>query len=296
MMKGYAIDKSLPLRAAVADTLMVAKPAIVALVLVSVLTGIYLAGRGLAGGGPVIWTLLGVGAATAGAAMLNNYIDRDIDRLMERTSTRALASGLLRPLSVLAAGTSLVLASMVVLGVFVNTITAILTMSAVFIYVVLYTGFLKRRTPLANQIGGLAGALPPVLGYVSVTGTLDMKAGALFLIMALWQQPHALSLAILHREDYRRASIPVVPVVKGLRGTKRRILAYAVLLLPAGVLPVLFSMAGPFYLYVSLVLGIAYVAISLRSLYEREGSEGLLFFYSIVYLTLLFTAMVVDIV
>jgi protoheme IX farnesyltransferase len=244
----------------------------------------------------VSWTLLGITLATAGSAILNNYTDRDIDRLMDRTSSRALAARLVSKNYALITGLVFVTLSIVIMMAHVNTITALLTAVAIIGYVVLYGMVLKRRSSFANQIGGLAGALPPVIGYTAVTGTLDIKTLLLFLIMAFWQQPHALSLALKYKDDYARASIPVIPVAKGVFSTKLRIAVYTFGLLPVTILPYIVGMAGHLYLFAALSLGVLYLFLAIRFLLSKRECDMSLFFYSIVYLTLLFAALVVDLI
>jgi protoheme IX farnesyltransferase len=293
-MRDYALHTDVAVRGGLRDYFVLAKPGIVALVLVSALTGIFLGSRGAADSALILMALLGIGTATAGAAVLNNYFDRDIDPLMERTSGRALAKGTIAPASALMLGSALVAASVPLLAIGVNPLTAGLTMLAVFTYVVLYGMVLKRRSPAANQIGGLSGALPPVLGYAAVTGSVGVEALILFAIVAIWQQPHALSLALKYRADYAKASIPVIPVAKGVPATKWRIFFYTVLLLPASAMPYLTGVAGQWYLATAIVAGLVYLALSTRFLASRRSCDMFLFFYSIVYLTLLFSSMVLD--
>ena len=302
-MRSYALDKAVTQRSLLADYLVLAKPGIVGLVLVSTLTGMYLggAGGGAGGGGGAVldmsllfWTLAGVGLSTAGACVLNNFLDRDIDSLMERTSQRALPSGSIPPANALVAGTVLPALGLSILVTRVNLVTATLTFAAVITYVVLYGMFLKRTTHHANQVGGIAGALPPLMGYAAVTGTLTVEALVLFAIVTLWQQPHALSLALKYRDQYRGAGIPAVPVVKGVHSTKKKILAYTAALVPASFLPWALEMAGSLYLAAALASGAVYLGLGVRFLISRRDHSMFLFFYSVIYLTVLFTALVVD--
>ena len=295
-MRSYALDRSLADRSNLTDYIVLMKPAIVGLVLVSTLTGMYIGGRGAVELSVALWTLAGVGLATAGSAVLNNYIDRDIDRLMPRTSGRALAKGSIDAEYALIFGTLLVGLSMSILLNRVGVLTASLTAVAVFTYLVLYGLILKRRTPFANQIGGLAGALPPVLGLTAVTGALSVEALILFAIVALWQQPHALSLALKYRADYARASIPVIPVAKGVRATKLRIVLYTLMLVPVTAMLFLTGTAGLLYLATALVLGGGWLFLSIRFLRSERLCDMFLFFYSILYLTLVFSVLVFDMV
>ncbi len=291
---GTEAIRAVPFRGVLSDYITLMKPGIVGLVLVSTLSGIYLASGGMVDPALLIWTLLGVGCATAGSAVLNNYTDRDIDPLMKRTSGRALARGTISESNALWFGLVLVALSMAILVPRVNVLTAVLTATATFTYVVLYGMILKRTTPFANQIGGLSGALPPVLGWTAVTGTLGLEASALFLMMAIWQQPHALSLALKYRDDYKKASIPVVPVACGVDSTKLRILLYCIALLPVSTLPYFLGTSGPIYLGLVLLMGTIYIGLSLRFHLSKRSYSMFLFFYSIIYLTVIFTAMVLN--
>ncbi|MFQ5442265.1 MAG: heme o synthase [Thermodesulfobacteriota bacterium] len=293
-MREYAIERALPHKNILADYFVLMKPGIVALVVVSALTGMYLGSRLQADLTVVFWAMVGIGLSTAASAVLNNYFDRDIDRLMERTASRALAAGTIAPGRALTFAVVLLGFALSLLLVRVNILTAVLTAGAVFIYVVLYGLILKRRSPMANQIGGLAGALPPVLGYAAVTGSINIEAVTLFLLVAIWQQPHALSLALKYRDQYRAAGVPVVPVAKGVRATKVRIFLYTLLLMPVSVLPWLYGMAGTLYLTSVLAAGALYIVLSARFLKSEEKFNMTLFFYSIIYLTALLLAMVVD--
>jgi protoheme IX farnesyltransferase len=295
-MRTHVLSRVLPARLPITEYFLLAKPGIVALVLVATLTGVYLANVGLPDGGLLFWTLTGIALATAGSAILNNYTDRDIDCLMDRTSSRALAAELVSKNYALITGLVFVALSLVVMMAFVNSLTALLTGIAIVGYVVLYGMVMKRRTSFANQIGGLAGALPPVIGYTAVTGSLDMKTLLLFLIMAIWQHPHALSLALKYKEDYAKASIPVIPVAKGVYATKLRIAVYTFCLLPVTILPYIIGMAGQIYLFVALSLGIVYLFLAFKFLFSDRECDMFLFFYSIIYLTLLFSSLVVDLI
>ncbi len=295
-MKDYALENTIPGRYAIGDYAILAKPGIVSLVLMSTLTGLCIGSRGLPDLWLTFWVMVGVGLATAGSAVLNNYVDRDIDRLMARTQVRALAVEAFSPRNTVITGILLAAAGVLFLSLFVNNLSAVLTAGAVLGYVLLYTILLKRRTSFANQIGGIAGALPPAIGYVAVTQGLDIHALILFVIVAIWQQPHALSIALKYKDEYAKACIPVVPVAKGVRSTKLRIVAYTVLLLPVSILPYLYGTAGTIYLAVSALLTIFYLALAVRFLLSRRECDMFLFFYSIVYITVLFAAIVLDMV
>ncbi len=279
--------------------LVIAKPGIVSLVIVSALGGLYLGGATFAssseaGFNLVLATLVGLAIATAGSAMLNNYIDRDIDQLMERTQKRGLAAGIIKPNHALIVALSFVVIGVSIHMVFVNTITAIATLSAVFGYVVVYTLWMKRRSPWANQVGGIAGAMPPLIGYIAASNAVTTEALILFGIVALWQQPHALSLALKYKDQYAKAKVPVIPVAKGVPATKLRILLYTILLIPVSVIPYYAQMAGQIYLISAVVTGIIFLVLAAKFYMSKDECNMMLFFYSIIYLTIIFTTMVVD--
>ncbi len=280
-------------KAAIAAWYELAKPGIVGLTLVAALTGIYFGNHGvMPHWGLIFWTFLTLGLATAGSCMLNNYYDRDIDAVMHRTSSRSLASGLVSGKSVLFVALLVTMASLALMAWMVNPLTALVTMVGVIGYAGVYTMWMKRTTPWANQFGGIAGAVPPMVGYAAVTGDLGAPAWVLFAIMVVWQQPHALSLALKYREDYARARVPVIPVARGVRATKVRIALYALGLFPVAVLPYIFGMAGAWYLATSIILNAVFLFMSVRFLRSGRDCDMRVFAYSIIYLILLFGAMV----
>jgi len=279
----------------VAELFELAKPGIVGLTLVAALTGIYFGNHGvMPHWGLIFWTFLTLGLATAGSCMLNNYYDSDIDRLMLRTRTRVLASGRASRRTTLLVALLLIIPSLICMDLMVNPLAAWVTAVGVIGYVGVYTMWLKRRTPWANQFGGIAGAVPPMVGYAAVTGELGAPAWILFAIMVVWQQPHALSLALKYRSDYARAKVPVIPVACGVQPTKVRIALYTLLLIPVASLPYIFNMAGIYFLFVSLLLSAVFLFIALRFLLSERDCDLRVFAYSIVYLIFLYFAMVID--
>jgi len=282
-------------RAATPELFKLAKPGIVGLTLVAALTGIYFGNHGIM---PhwnlVFWTFFTLGLTTAGSCMLNNCYDSDIDRLMCRTRSRALAAGLISRRSVLIVGLLLVIHSLVLMAWTVNALAALVTAVGVVGYVGVYTMWMKRRTPWANQFGGIAGAVPPMVGYAAVTGDLGAPAWILFAIMVVWQQPHALSLAMKYREDYAKAKVPVIPVACGIRATKIRIVIYALALVPVAVSPYFYGMSGVYYLGVSGLLSAIFLFMAVRFLRSDRDCDMRVFAYSIIYLILLFGTMVAD--
>ena len=271
------------------------KPRVVALLVFTALVGMFLAVPGLPPLRESLFGLLGIWLAASSAAAINHLIDQRIDRIMARTSHRPLPSGALRPVQVLLFAIALGLASMAILVLLVNTLTAVLTFFALIGYAIIYTGFLKRATPQNIVIGGLAGAAPPALGWAAISGTLDPHALLLVLIIFVWTPPHFWALAIFRREDYARALIPMLPVTHGVTYTRWQILFYTVLLLVATVLPWATGMSGLFYLGGALVLGVVFLWYAWKLLDPPDEFFAMrVFNYSIVYLMALFAFLLVD--
>lgn len=289
------LAKPIIVKSALGNYIELTKPGIVGLSLTGALTGMYFANRGLLPDWHImVWSFIALAMAIAGSCMLNHYYDRDIDKLMVRTSRRPLPAGAVPPVNALALSLVLIAGSLTLMPLKVNLAATLLTAGAVFGYAVVYTMFAKRTTPWANQLGGIAGAMPPVIGYAAVTGGLDIKALILFVIMVIWQQPHALSLALKYREEYARAGIPVIPVAKGIRATKDRIVIYAMVLLLVTLLPYFYHMAGVIYLITALVSSSAFLVLAIMLLKSNREYDMRLFLSSILHLVILFTTMVFD--
>jgi len=298
-MSEQAVEQSLEQaashRSRLTSYISISKPGIVGLTLVAALTGIYFGNHGVLPNWSVIfWTFLTLGLATAGSCMLNNVYDRDIDRVMKRTSSRAMAQDEIPAQHALIVGLILSVGSLVWMAYVVNPLTAFVTAVGVVGYVVVYTMMTKRTTPWANQLGGIAGAVPPMVGYAAVTGELGAAAWILFAIMVVWQQPHALALALKYREDYARANVPVIPVAHGVQATKVRIAVYCVLLVPVATLPYFYEMAGVYYLAASIVLSAMFLFTAVRFLLSDRDCDMRVFAFSLVYFILLFGALVID--
>lgn len=277
------------------DYIILAKPGIIVLVLITTMTGLYIGYRGMPEAGLIFWTLLGTGLAASGSTILNNFYDRDIDLLMKRTSSRPLPQGNISPLTALVGGLSLLFISFLLLFHFVNPLSALLALTAAFFYVVVYTHLMKRRTPDATVIGGIAGALPPVIGYAAVLGTIGFDAVILFLIMFVWQPPHFWFLAIKHAGDYRIANIPTMPVTKGLLETKGKILVFNAALFPISLMPYFYGIAGKIYFVTASILSVVYLVFSVRLLFSKGEKNVFRFFYfSVIYLAVIFAVMILD--
>ncbi|MDZ3798859.1 MAG: heme o synthase [Xanthomonadales bacterium] len=275
------------------------KPRVVALLVFTALVGMFLAVPALPPLRESVFGLLGIWLAASSAAAINHLIDQRIDKVMVRTAQRPLATGALRPVQVLVFALLLGIASMLVLALLVNPLTALLTFAGLIGYAVVYTGWLKRATPQNIVIGGVAGAVPPLLGWAAVTnmqGPWDWQyALLLVLIIFVWTPPHFWALAIFRREDYARALIPMLPVTHGVTYTRWQILFYTVLLLQVSLLPVIFGMSGLFYLGGALVLGSVFLWYAWRLLDPPDEFFAMrVFQYSVVYLMALFAFLLVD--
>lgn len=271
------------------------KPRIISLLVFTALGGMFLGAQGFPDPTLVVLVLGGGALAAGGANALNHYMDRDIDGLMGRTSGRPIVSGNIAPLHAMWFGIALNVVAFAILGAFVNPLSALLTLSATLFYVFVYTKALKRSTPQNIVIGGAAGAIPPMVGWVAVTGEMGLPALYLFAIVFFWTPPHFWALSLLIKDDYQRAGIPMLPVVAGIRDTKLHIFLYTLLLLALTAMFFTTRAVGWVYLGVSLALGIGFVAYAWR-LMRLDGIEGAksTYLYSLAYLALLFLAIMVD--
>ncbi len=272
--------------------LLVAKPGIVLLSLITTLGGMLYAKESI-NLEKALWALLGTALCASGSAILNNLYDKDIDSKMLRTQSRPTALGQINYNLLLFEGASLLILSYLILYHFVSFKVALLGFIASFTYVFVYTMFLKRHSHWATEVGGITGALPPVMGYVAVKDSFDLNALTLFLILFLWQPPHFWVLALKYREDYRRAGVPTLPVSKGVLETKRRTLIYTLLLVLVSLMPYFLKACGLIYLIGALILGGIYLFMTLKFYKSKEESDMKLFTYSIIYLSLIFLLLVV---
>ena len=285
-----------PSIAGVGDYIELMKPRVMSLVVFTAFVGLLIApGHVHPMVGFTALLCIAVGAGAAGA--LNMWYDADIDARMTRTAARPIPAGRVAPGEALAFGVMLAVGSVVVLGLLVNVIAAALLAVTIAFYVGVYTMWLKRRTPQNIVIGGAAGALPPVIGWVAATGSLAVEPVLLFAIIFFWTPPHFWALSLYRTEDYTRAGIPMLPVVAGARETRRQIVLYTLLLAPLGVAPWLLGYAGLSYGVVALATGAVMIALALRVRAEEEGTHTAskqLFGFSILYLFLLFAMLLVD--
>jgi protoheme IX farnesyltransferase len=285
-----------PSLATVGDYIALMKPRVMSLVVFTALVGLAVAPGSLH---PVTaFTALlciAVGAGASGA--LNMWYDADIDAVMTRTARRPVPMGRVRPGEALAFGLTLGSFAVVVLGLLVNWVASALLAFTIFFYVVIYTIWLKRSTPQNIVIGGAAGAFPPMIGWVAVTGSLSLEPVLLFLIIFFWTPPHFWALALYRTEDYARAGIPMLPVVSGDASTRRQILLYTLILVPLGVAPWAFGYTGALYGITAVMMGAVMVALGWQVLRESRPAERAsrnLFAFSILYLFLLFAVLLVE--
>ncbi|MBI5041767.1 MAG: protoheme IX farnesyltransferase [Gammaproteobacteria bacterium] len=275
------------------DYVGLCKLKVVALIVFTAIVGMFMATPGMVPLNALVFGTLGIGLAAASAAAINHLVDHRVDARMARTRNRPLPTGHMNPLNCLWFALSLGALGMLVLVVFVNTLTAVLTFLSLIGYAVVYTMYLKRATPQNIVIGGAAGAAPPVLGWTAVTGTVDPHALLLFLIIFVWTPPHFWALAIHRRSEYAAVDIPMLPVTHGVEFTRLQVLLYTVLLLAVSVLPFATHMSGPVYLAGAVLLGLGFLRHAVR-LMRHESAAMPAFGYSIVYLMGIFALLLID--
>ena len=282
----------------IADYIALMKPRVMSLVVFTALVGMALAPIQLHPALAVIALIcIAVGAGASGA--LNMWYDADIDACMQRTARRPIPLGYVAPEEALTFGTILALGSVATLGLVINWVAASLLAFTIGFYVLVYTMWLKRRTPQNIVIGGAAGAFPPMIGWAAATGSVSLDSVTLFLIIFLWTPPHFWALALYRTRDYARAGVPMLPVVAGQDETRKQIVIYAALLLPVGLAPTVVGLAGGLYAVVAMGLGGIFLALALALYRTREGRAAdhaarRLFAFSILYLFALFATLLVE--
>lgn len=277
------------------DFLELTKPRVVALMILTSVIGMLLAAPGVPGWPVLLYGNLGIALLAGAAAVVNHVVDQKIDTVMARTRKRPVATGKISPLDAMMFATLLAAAGMGILVWQVNALTAWLTLASLVGYAGVYTLFLKRATPQNIVIGGLAGAMPPLLGWTAVTGQVEGHALLLVLIIFAWTPPHFWALAIHRKEEYAKAGIPMLPVTHGNRYTELHIVLYTFMLLAVSVLPFATGMSGGIYLIGALVLGLRFLQYAIRLLKGDDRRVALTTFkYSITYLMALFVVLLVD--
>ncbi len=283
--------------ASVRDYVQLLKPRVMSLVIFTAIVGMALAPGGIhpvIGAAAILFIAIGAGASGA----LNMWYDADIDKIMTRTRARPVARGAILPEEAFTFGLTLSIGSVLALGLFTNWLAAGLLAFTIFFYAVIYTMWLKRRTPQNIVIGGAAGAFPPMIAWAAVTGTVSLESVVLFLIIFFWTPPHFWALSLYKAGDYAKAGVPMLPVVAGDRHTRWQILIYSLILVPLGVLPALIGLAGWVYLTTSVVLGAGWMVLALRLMRAPDADRDVIakqfFGYSILYLFALFAALLAE--
>lgn len=271
------------------------KPKVVSLILFTALVGMLLSSPGAIPWDKMVFGLLGIGLAAAAGAVINHVADQRLDAIMARTCNRPIPSGLMDTPHALMFAFALTLLSMLALTLLVNPLTAVLTFLALIGYALIYTLFLKRKTPQNIVWGGLAGAAPPLLGWVAVTGELHRDALLLMLLIFIWTPPHFWSLAIHRRDEYAKAGLPMLPVTHGLTFTKLQILLYTLMLLSVSLMPYITHMSGLLYLSGAFILGLGFLYHAFMLYRDKSNAHAMKTFgYSILYLNLLFALLLID--
>jgi len=285
----------LDLRQRLKDFITLTKPIIVLLLLVTTFAGMVAGGKAWPSLSIAFWTMLGGAFAAGGSGAVNQYIDRDLDKNMQRTAKRPMAAGRMTPAEGLSFGLALCIASFYIMAGFVNLLAAFLSLAGIFYYVLLYSVWLKKATVQNIVIGGGAGAIPPLVGWAAATGRLDIPALILFLIVFMWTPPHFWALAIVRRKDYERAGVPMLPVIRGEAETRKQVLIYTIELVAVTFLLPIFKYTGMVYFVAAVVLGGLLLYLAWR-VFKTEGNKTAwtLYRYSSMYLMFLFLALMVD--
>ena len=287
----------------VRDWIALLKPRVMSLVVFSGLVGLLVAPGHLH---PVLafTAVLCIAIAAGACGAINMWYDRDIDAIMRRTRDRPIPAGRIEPGAALGYGITLAIGSVLIMGLAVNAVAAGVLALSIGFYVFVYTMWLKRRTPQNIVIGGAAGAFPPVIGWAAVTGSVSLIPIVLFAIIFIWTPPHFWSLALFANDDYRRAKVPMLPVVAGARETRRQIVLYSLVLVPLTMVPWLLGFSGPVYAVAAAVLGLGFLVSVWRVATDRQDATGVsltndaparaAFKFSIIYLFVLFAALAID--
>jgi protoheme IX farnesyltransferase len=293
-MTTRAVSAPTPWRVVALDYVRLTKPRVISLLLVVTVGAMMVAADGLPDLTTLVVTVIGGYLAAGGAHSINQFADRDLDRHMTRTDARPVVNGRISPTRALVFGIALGLASFLLLGLLVNWLAASLAMAGLVLYVGLYTAWLKRTTVHNIVIGGAAGAVPPLVGWAAVTGELGLTAWLMFAIVFYWTPPHFWALSLMLERDYARAGVPMLPVVRGERETRRQIVLWTFVMMGVSLLPAAAGVAGLTYLVAAVVAGAIMLGLALRL--DREGGRWArpTFSYSLLYLVIIFVALGVD--
>jgi len=271
------------------------KPRVVMLMILTSMVGMFLAVPGMVPLDILILGNVGIALVAASGAVVNHLIDRKVDAVMRRTVNRPMPQGRVDPAQAAWFAASIGVAGMLIMLIWVNALSAWLTLASFIGYAFIYTGYLKRATPQNIVIGGLSGAMPPLLGWAAVSGSIEPGALILVLIIFAWTPPHFWALAIYRKDEYAKTGIPMLPVTHGEHLTKIHIILYTIIMILVSVLPYLIGMSGPLYLLAALVLGFGFLYWTLLLMFKPKQSTAMdTFRYSIVYLMVLFPVLLAD--
>lgn len=279
------------------DYANIIKPGITMSNMMTAFTGLWLAAQGRPAFGLTFVTLAGSGLVVMSGCAFNNYLDQDIDQFMARTQDRPLPNSRIPAWSVLLLGTVLGIFGISVLGILANTLSAVMALIGLFFYVVVYTGLTKRTTTLSTVIGGVSGAMPPLIGWTAVTGSLGISGWLLFIFMFLWQPPHFLALAMRRVKDYAAAGIPLLPVLYGFSLTKRQIVIWTATLIPASLMLTIVHAEGWIYFFTALIFGGIWLIKGLKGFKAKDDIAWAtdMFKFSLIYLMVLSIVMVINV-
>ena len=289
------MDTALPKRASWRDYYEMTKPRVVMMMILTAMVGMFLAVPGMVPLDALLWGNVGIALVASAGAVVNHLIDHRIDTIMQRTLKRPIPQGKVTPTQALLFACAICLSGMAILMLLVNPLCAWLTLASFVGYAIIYTGWLKRATPQNIVIGGLSGAMPPLLGWTAVTGTVEPGGLLLVLIIFAWTPPHFWPLAIHRKNDYAKTNIPMLPVTHGEALTKLHTLLYTIIMLVVSVMPYLTGMSGLFYLMSALVLGAGFLYHSINLMVTKRPQAAMQTFrFSIFYLIALFIVLLID--
>ena len=279
----------------VREFIALTKPRVNLLIMFTAIVGMLLAHQSSLNYELIFFASIGIGLAASAAAIINHVVDQKIDSVMDRTKSRPLVNGSIKPLHAIYFALFLSFSSIVLLYLLVNTLTALLTFLSIIIYSVIYSVYLKNLTSQNIVIGGIAGAMPPLLGWTSITNQIEPFPLVLFLIIFLWTPPHFWALAVYKYEDYKKADIPMLPVTHGKDFTRLHIFLYSILLFCITLFPYILELSGFIYLFGAIFIGLKFVIDSYILMITKSNNKAIgLFKYSITYLALLFALLLAD--
>ncbi|WP_410772041.1 heme o synthase [Fontibacillus sp. BL9] len=278
------------------DFVALTKPGILRSNLIAAFAGFWVASHWQLQYGKLILTLVATVLIMASSCVFNNYFDRDLDTKMARTKNRALPVGKISPKTVLWYAVILGIAGLVLLFAFSGPLAGVFGLIGMFVYVVVYTLWLKRTSTWSTSVGAISGAMPPLIGYVAASGKLDLGALLIFALLFLWQPPHFWALGIRRVEEYRAAGFPLLPVVKGIARTKLQMIPYLVLLIPIPVLMYVYNYTGMWFLVIGEVLSVAWLFMALKGIRSKDNDSWAkkVFLFSVNYLTIALIVMILD--